>query len=45
MKKGKCFHCKRKGNTILNYPKKTKISVITDTSNIDDIENIDKEKK
>ena len=30
---------------MLNYPEKAKVSTITDTSNIDDIENIDQEKE
>ena len=45
MKEGKCFDCKRKRYTMLNYPKKAKISVITDASDVDNIENIDIEKK
>ena len=45
IKEGKCFNYKRKGYTILNCPNKAKISAITDTSNVDDIKNIDQEKK
>ena len=40
-----CFNCKRRGNTMLNCPKKTKISAITDASHIDNIENIDQEEE
>ena len=41
MKKGKCLNCKRKVYTMLNCLEKTQVSAITDTSDIDNIENID----
>ena len=41
IKERRCLNCKEKGYTIHNFPQKAKISVITDASNIDDIENID----
>ena len=45
MKEGKCFNYKRKRHTMLNYPEKAKLSVISGTSNIDNIEDIDQEKE
>ena len=45
MKEGRCFNCKGRGYTILNYRKKAKISINTDVLHIDDIENIDQGKE
>ncbi len=45
MKKGKCFNSKGKGHTMLNCLKKTKLSIITDVSDIDNIKNIDQKKE
>ncbi len=44
MKERRCFNCKGRGHTILNYLEKAKVSAITAVSDIDDIENIDQEK-
>ena len=41
MKEGRCFNCKERGHIMLNCPKKANVSVITDASDIDNIENID----
>ena len=41
MKEDRCFNCKGKRHTMLNCPKKTKFSVITDALDIYNIENID----
>ena len=45
IKEGKCFNCKERGHTMLNCPKKDNVFVITDASDIDNIENIDWEKQ
>lgn len=45
IKKRRCFNCKEKGHKPLNCPKKAKISIITDTSNMNNIENIDLKKE
>lgn len=42
MNEESCVNCKAKGYTMLNYLKKTKISTITDASDVDNIENMDK---
>ncbi len=45
MKKGKCFNCKKRGHTMLNCPERAKVSIITNASDIDDIENINQGKE
>ena len=45
MKEGRCFNCKERGHTMLNCPKKANVSIITDASDIDNIENIDQGKE
>lgn len=45
MKEGRCFNCKGMGHTMLNCPEKTKVSAISGTSDIDDIEDIDQGKE
>lgn len=45
IKKEKWFHCKRREYTMLNCLEKTKVSVITDALNIDNIKNIDQKKE
>ena len=45
IKKERCFNCKGTGHTMLNCPKKAKISTIIDASHIDDIKNIDQRKE
>lgn len=40
MKKRKGFNCKRKRQIILNCPEKARISIIINTSDINNIENI-----
>ena len=45
IKEERCFNYKRRGHTMLNCPKKAKISTITEASHINDIENINQGKK
>ena len=45
MKEKKCFNCKRRRYTMLNCLEKAKISIITNASDIDNIENIDPKKE
>lgn len=45
IKEGRYFNCKRKGYTMLNYPKKARGFEISNILNIDDIEETNKEKK
>lgn len=45
MKEGKCFNYKGKGHIILNYLKKTKVSVIIDALDTNNIKNIDQRKE
>ena len=45
IKEGTYFNCKEKKHTILNYFEKTKISAITNASDVDNIKYIDKEKE
>ena len=45
MKEGRCFNCKERGHTMLNCLKKANVFVITNASDIDNIENIDQEKE
>lgn len=44
IKEGKCFNYKKKEYIMINYLEKAKIFAITDISNVDNIENIDKKK-
>lgn len=45
IKEEKCFNCKEKKYIILNSLEKAKIFTITDSSHIDDIENVNYEKE
>lgn len=45
MKKRKYFNCQERVHTIFNCLEKSKVSVITNPSNIDNIENTNQEKK
>lgn len=45
MKEGRCFNCKEKRHTILNYPEKAKVFVISGTSNIHDSKDINQRNK
>lgn len=45
MKEERYFNYKRKGHIIPNYLEKAKISAITNTSDIDDIKNINQGKE
>lgn len=44
-KKRRYFNCKKRGYTIFNCLEKAKISIVTDTLNIDNIENIEQKKE
>ena len=45
IKEGRYLNCKGREHTMLNCPQKAKISVITNSSHVDDIENIDQKKE
>lgn len=40
MKEGKYFNCKTKGHIVYHFSKKAKISIVSVTSDIDTIKNI-----